>query len=116
MLNQDQSDRIKQTHPILHRVFETHWNTTLQVFAKSLFRLSSQKIEKELLDALKDEWIEMHIHPDVIRKALLQLTQCPVLQTGHHITPTNGPTFLALDLISLSGFVTISLKRALSVA
>ncbi|MBU3915439.1 hypothetical protein KKA14_07875, partial [bacterium] len=27
----------------------------------------------------------------------------PVLQTAHHVTPTNGPTFLALDLISLSG-------------
>ncbi|NQU65330.1 MAG: hypothetical protein HQ517_13745, partial [SAR324 cluster bacterium] len=45
----------------------------------------------------------MDYDPPLIQKALAQLLEIPVLQTSHHITPTHGPTFLALDLICQSG-------------
>ena len=38
-----------------------------------------------------------------IAEILNQFQQRPVLQTAHHIAPTNGPTFSAIDLISLAG-------------
>jgi len=103
MLNSNLIEKLQATHPTLCRVFKAHSQKSIKEFSEKLFKYSSKKIEPELLNAFAEEWREMDLPPIIIQKAMDQLGKMPVLQTGHHITPTNGPTFLALDLISCSG-------------
>jgi len=94
---------LRKNHPELAEVFGEAWQMPLKTYAERLYRKNPRKIEPELLTAFSQELATMGIEPTLIQTAQKQIQKTPVLQTSHHITPTHGPTFLALDLISLSG-------------
>ncbi|MGK0289216.1 MAG: hypothetical protein ACI86H_000647 [bacterium] len=99
-----QISQLKKTHPNLAKVFQDNWDTPLSKFSKKLFQISSKKmIEPTLFQAFEEEWASMNIPQSTILKFIDQIKTTPVLQTSHHITPTNGPTFFTLDAIALSG-------------
>jgi hypothetical protein len=95
--------QLKGRFPLLARIFARHWNTPLHQFAPGLYDKPPRTIESPLLTALREEWSELGYEDELIERGLDQLQQVPVLQTAHHVTPTHGPTFLAIDLISLAG-------------
>jgi len=101
--SKDIFQKLNQTHPILRTVFEKYWTTPLQEFASHLYQKKPVSIETELLDSIAEELSSMGIKKELIEPVIHQLTQTPVLQTAHHITPTNGPTFLTINIISLAG-------------
>lgn len=96
-------DTLREEYPVLTGVFERHWHTPLHQYAPDLYRQPPRQIEVELETALAEEWETTAGEPDLIGAALSQLRNNPVLQTAHHLTPTHGPTFFAIDLISLAG-------------
>jgi hypothetical protein len=103
MVNLDYVYRLKQSHPILAGFFEKYWETPLGEYSKGLYFKQITPFEKELEEAFVEEWQELGYELDSAEKFLKDLKSQPVLQTSHHVTPTNGPTFLAFDLISLTG-------------
>lgn len=103
MLNHRLIDHLERSHPVVAEVFRKYENTILKDYSRILFDYDSKKLEPELVQSFQDEWKALGLSKDEIVKASTQLEKNPVLQTGHHITPTLGPTFLALDLISCAG-------------
>jgi len=103
MVAPDSLSDLKQTHPELAEVFGSEWQTPLSSYAGRLYQKASRELEPQLINAFKQELASMGNDNATIQKALDQIQKAPVLQTSHHITPTHGPTFLALDLICLSG-------------
>ena len=57
-------------------------------------------MEKPLKEALAGEFLR---RGETGTERLKALWEAPFLQTAHHLTPTNGPTFLANDVICLAG-------------
>lgn len=96
-------DQLANTHPVLAAIFQAEWETPLSHYARQLYPDYSAQLEPELIAAFRDELKDMNLELSVIDAAIGQLERKPVIQTSHHITPTHGPTFLAIDLISLAG-------------
>lgn len=103
MLVTERLDILKKERPIVASVFEKNWQRSLKDFSQSLFDWRPTKVEGALKNAFRFEFREMGVSESEIGGFLSQIEELPVLQTSHHVTPTNGPTFLAYDLISLSG-------------
>ncbi|MCP4750325.1 MAG: hypothetical protein GY866_05505 [Proteobacteria bacterium] len=103
MLDSEPFEKLRSSHPTLSSVFIEHWDTPLGVYAPELYRMPPHSMEPELRQSFEEEWRAMGCPSRTIREALSQLEQTPVLQTAHHITPTNGPSLLSWDLICLSG-------------
>lgn len=95
---------LNTNHSNLAQVFKKHWQTQLSDFVGTLQVEKSINLEKELKEAFLEEWIESGISMSNAEKLIQQLESYPVLQTSHHVTPTNGPTFLAYDLIASASF------------
>lgn len=92
-----------KNYPNLSQVFSQNQHVPLNEYSSRLFDTEKGEIEPELLQAFKKEWQSSGWCQTDITKASAQLEKYPVIQTSHHITPTNGPTFLTLDMICLCG-------------
>jgi len=95
--------QLKTGYPELTRVFATHWQTRLSDYAARLFDTAPQQLEPELIRAFQVELEAVGVEETEREPIVTRLQEKPVLQTSHHITPTHGPTFLAIDLICLAG-------------
>jgi hypothetical protein len=81
--------------PALAAAMSPWWSTPVAQYSAALWRPPPPGVvEPELVAALSAE-LERLGSGDV----LPQLLARRVLATAHHVTPTNGPTFLALDAI-----------------
>lgn len=96
-------DRLAEDFPAVTSVFKTHWETPLKEYAAELYHHPATSLEPELKEAFAMEWGVMGLDQKTIDDCLEKLEKNPVLQTSHHVTPTNGPTFLAIDIISQLG-------------
>ncbi len=94
---------LKLSRPALAGLFEQYWETPLSNYSESLYQNKAATFESELEDAFVEEWLEQGYERDSAVLFLDELRKRPVLQTSHHVTLTNGPTFLACDLVSLAG-------------
>lgn len=105
MLDPLRLEALAVTRPELAAVFETYQNHAVKAYAELLYPKDAPgvKIEPALQDAFREEMSCMELDPDLIERALQALLKTAVLQTSHHITPTNGPTFLTIDMITLLG-------------
>ena len=103
MLSPDILTKLQKRSPHLAQVFLEFWNTPLAEYAGKLYQKKSSSLEPELIESFEEEWEAMGLSPEFVSRATQQFQNQSVLQTAHHITPTNGPTFLSLDLISLAG-------------
>ena len=103
MLDQLTLEQSLLSRPHLATVFSTHWETPLREYASLLYDKAPSVIERDLVDSFREEWESVGYPTTLVERSVDQLTYHPVLQTAHHITPTNGPTFFALDVISLAG-------------
>ncbi|MBU2514607.1 hypothetical protein KJ966_25055 [bacterium] len=103
MLDKRIFSQLEINHPMLAAVFKEHWQTPLDQYTALLYDKDRVSIEPELRDAFCSEWECYGKNKKETEQLLDELESTPVLQTSHHVTPTNGPTFLAYDLISLAG-------------
>ncbi len=103
MIGAERFEKFSLRFPGVAKVFQEHWQSPLQEYASTLYTSKTASIEPELKRALKDEWNLLGCSETEIDSLLVQLEGNPVLQTAHHVTPTNGPTFFAYDLISQAG-------------
>ncbi len=99
------SRQFTKKHPNLACIFKKHWNTSLSKYTEQLYQKPSFPIENELLEAFQEEWQDTGFTREQIDEATQQLIKTSTIQTSHHVTPTNGPTFLSLDIICLTGLV-----------
>ena len=76
----------------------------LEHYAKNCYQYSrlEKKWDKVFLTAFANELKECGYQQEC-NAILEQFQRNCVLQTAHHITPTNGPTFSAIDLLCLLG-------------
>ena len=90
-------------HPkILKQIKEKYSDYTIQRYARRCYDYTDAKLDGLFLDCFKQELINSGYKEDS-DKILQQFKNNPVLQTAHHLTATNGPTFTAIDLVSLMG-------------
>jgi hypothetical protein len=90
----------------LLEIFEKNWTVTVEEYARKLYdNTASHNIEKTLTQSIYEELTATAFSSNQASDIINQLEANPVLQTSHHITPTNGPTFLAIDIISLCGLI-----------
>ncbi|MCP4296734.1 MAG: hypothetical protein GY786_14120 [Proteobacteria bacterium] len=103
MITEKQLEKLEKKFPVLSKLFSAQWDQPLSEFSKRFYIAEETSLEPELLAAFQEEWTSLGIAPEKSERAIKQLCELPVLQTSHHVTPTNGPGFLSIDLISLSG-------------
>lgn len=89
-------------HPRLAQTFAQFWETPLAEYGRTLIDLAARQLPQEFLDL----WAELaHTggwSAPLVEDSANQLCELPWLQCAHHTTPTHGPTFSTIDLISLS--------------
>lgn len=86
------------------QIIQEHLNCTVSEYANRCYDHSSNNINTLFLSCFKEELIESG-YKNICQKILYQFENSPVFQTAHHLTPTNGPVFSAIDLISLTAMV-----------
>jgi len=89
--------------PLLRRRFQEDWSEPLGEYAPRLFGQAPKTLAEDFLALVEQEATATGYEAGLARTLTAQLGQLPVVQTSHHITPTHGPTFTSIDLISLSG-------------
>ncbi|MDT8447218.1 MAG: hypothetical protein RRB13_10050 [bacterium] len=94
---------LKPHRPQLAQAFAADWETPLADYAARLYRVPPLKLPQEFLDLLVQQVEAAHWGRELALEAAEQLPNLPVLQCSHHVTPSFGPTFTTIDLISLSG-------------
>ena len=87
---------------VLKEIKEKYSDYTIQRYARQCYDYSAAKLDDLFLDCFKQELINSGYQKDS-NQILQQFKNNPVLQTAHHLTATNGPTFTAIDLVSLMG-------------
>ncbi len=87
---------------ILKQIKEKYSDYTIQRYARQCYDYTEAKLDDLFSDCFKQELADSGYQKDSNR-ILQQFKNNPVLQTSQHLTPTNGPTFTAIDLISLIG-------------
>ena len=77
--------------------------TGYQRLAEHLWDNSNLKstIDSHFLQAIQQYFTKRGLAKQTILNIQNQLQSYPILQTAHHVTPTNGPTFLGIDMLSL---------------
>lgn len=96
-------------HPRLASEFSAHWEEPLQSYASRLFDQPARSLDPLFLQLVKQQAESMGYTAEAAVQLCAQLQQTPVIQTSHHITPTHGPTFTSIDLISLAGLSTLQI-------
>lgn len=94
---------LREGRPRLAFCFERHWHTPLSEYAKLLYQPGEARFSPLFELALRREFQRVGHSDQEAQEALTLLKKKPVLQCAHHVTPTHGPTFLTLDVISLNG-------------
>ena len=81
----------------LSKVLEEWGNKSLEEYGQLYWQGPKRPppLELELIQAFKETWQEMGWADVIVKRLLQELEQKRVLQTTMHLTPTEGPTFLA---------------------
>ena len=90
----------------LTKITSKYSEHTLADYSKLLWKINtSEKITVDplLLKVLKKYLTKQHHDPLLIERFFEQLSKTPILQTTHHLTPTQGPVFNTVDIVALSG-------------
>ena len=83
--------------PQLLKVIEKWGNESLEGYGQILWQGPKRPppLEPELIQAFKETWQQMGWADVLVKQLLEELEQKRLLQTAMHLTPTEGPTFLA---------------------
>ena len=81
----------------LSKVIEKWGNKSLEEYGQLWWQepIRPPPLEPELIQAFKETWQQMGWADVLVKQLLQELEQKRVLQTTTHLTPTEGPTFLA---------------------
>ena len=97
-----QMDSIKASlrlmnRPQLSKVIEKWGNKSLEGYGQLWWQGPKRPppLEPELIQAFKETWQQMGWADVLVKQLLEELEQKRLLQTAMHLTPTEGPTFLA---------------------
>ena len=95
----------KAKRPILASILEKVWDLPVSEYAYSLWqkKVNLPPMENELKEAFEKEVLRIGIGLNESKVFLNRLEETRVIQTATHLTATEGPTFLALHHLSLSG-------------
>ena len=83
--------------PQLSKVIEKWGSESLEGYGQLCWQGPKRPppLERELIQAFKETWQQMGWADVLVKQLLEELEQKRVLQTAMHLTPTEGPTFLA---------------------
>ena len=83
--------------PQLSKVIEKWGNESLERYGQLWWQGPKRPppLEPELIQAFKETWQQMGWADVLVKQLLEELEQKRLLQTAMHLTPTEGPTFLA---------------------
>ena len=83
--------------PQLSKVIEKWGNESLERYGQLWWQGPKRPppLERELIQAFKETWQQMGWADVLVKQLLEELEQKRLLQTAMHLTPTEGPTFLA---------------------
>ena len=83
--------------PQLSKVIEKWGNESLEGYSQLWWQGPKRPppLEPELIQAFKETWQQMGWADVLVKQLLEELEQKRLLQTAMHLTPTEGPTFLA---------------------
>jgi hypothetical protein len=83
--------------PQLSKVIEKWGNESLEGYGQLWWQGPKRPppLERELIQAFKETWQQMGWADVLVKQLLEELEQKRLLQTAMHLTPTEGPTFLA---------------------
>lgn len=89
--------------PIFQKILKRS-SQSLEDYAKQCYQYfnKARVYDESFLQAFSQELQECGYEKEY-QAILKQFQKNPVLQTAHHLTPTNGPTFSAIDLLCLCG-------------
>lgn len=93
---------VNTSNQLLEIIKQKNSQKTIKQYARQCYNYSSAKLENIFLKSFKEEIVRCGFKENV-DDIIKQFIKNPVLQTSHHNTPTNGPVFTAIDLISLLG-------------
>ena len=87
----------RMNRPQLSKVLERWGNESLEEYVQLWWQGPKRPppLEPELIQAFKETWQQMGWTDVIVKQLLQELEQKRVLQTTMHLTPTEGPTFLA---------------------
>jgi hypothetical protein len=103
-LDKEFSGLLSIKYPALSFVFSNHWGDRLIDYSRRLYEIVPiTAIDPLLMESFMEEWARINLPCAEIDQCSQQLKRIPIIQTAHHVTPTNGPTFLANDIIALAG-------------
>lgn len=95
---------IQISHPSLASVFSRYWNVSLRDYSSVLYReYGNRTVDPLLISSFRDEFVAFGLSEQQTLSYIDQLLSLRTLQITHHVTPTNGPTFLGADIIALAG-------------
>ncbi|MGA1137860.1 MAG: hypothetical protein ACO30K_16735, partial [bacterium] len=83
--------------PQLSKVIEKWGNESLERYGQLWWQGPKRPppLERELIQAFKETWQQMGWADVLVKQLLEELEQKRLLQTAIHLTPTEGPIFLA---------------------
>jgi len=93
-------DALSERWPHLSEIFHHHWDTPLPAYARKLWDPPPAGTVDPLLTAAVHRESLRVTGSDAAAEAILRRRVAP---TAHHVTPTNGPGFLAADWIASAG-------------
>lgn len=100
----EQLNYLQTENPILAETFKSHWDTPLKEYSRLLWEKgNSPGPDPVFLKHLKLQLRSGISNSSIVEEIISSFAKNPVLQTSHHITPTNGPGFLSLDMMALAG-------------
>ena len=89
----------------LAAILETHWETSIEEYAQSLWDHDKKDIElePELLQAFHQEFLRIGFSHEEASESISSLKRTRTLQTATHVTASEGPTFFASHQLALRG-------------
>ena len=95
-----------EKNKIFKRHLALYGGMALEEYSAKLWRSeagASKKPEPLFLNCIGEQLTRLGEASDTAEKLVRQLETYPILQTAHHMTPTQGPGFNAADVNSLAG-------------
>lgn len=96
--------KLERLYPQTACAIKQHSSKSLQEYSSWLWNAPQPNpVDADFATLLSQHLQTLGQPTATIQQILKQLSLCPSLQTTHHVTPTNGPTFATADLVALCG-------------
>ena len=93
----------KYKNSYLQRHIEKYKEYTLHDYATTLFSIQYKRVfhDEILINVLYEAILQQGYTSEKTKNIVKDFLQSPIIQTTHHLTLTNGPTFNTIDILAL---------------